>query len=196
VPVGLPSDLLRRRPDIRQSERQLAAATANIGVAVAQLFPQFSLTGSVSLSARRLDLLNWSNSFWSFGPGVTWSILDANQLRSNIDLQNALQQQAVTTYRQTILNALLQVQNVLIAYDREQHRRAALSRAVDLNQRAVVLSTERFRSGTNDFLPVLNAEQALYASQNSLVLSNSAIGTDAVALYVALGGGWEEQGGK
>jgi multidrug efflux system outer membrane protein len=193
IPVGLPSDLLRRRPDIREAERNLAAATANIGVAISALFPQFSLTGSVGMSARRIDLAsNFDNSLWSFGPGVTWSILDANRIRSNIDLQNALQQQAFTSYRQTVLTALLQVQSVLVAYAQEQHRRVALTQAVKLNQQAVTLATRQFQQGgTTDFLSVLDAERTLLTAQNELVLSNSAIGTDAVALYKALGGGWE-----
>jgi multidrug efflux system outer membrane protein len=192
LPVGLPSDLLRRRPDIREAERNLAAATANIGVAISALFPQFSLTGNISLQASRLDLLDWNHSFWSFGPGVTWSILDANRLRSNIDLQNALQDEALTTYRQTVLTALLQVQDVLVAYAQEQHRRVALSRSVDLNKRAVDLATRRYQQGgLTDFLAVLDAERTLFSAQDALVQSNSAIGTDAVALYKALGGGWE-----
>jgi NodT family efflux transporter outer membrane factor (OMF) lipoprotein len=195
IPVGLPSDLLRRRPDIRRSERQLAAATAGIGVAVAQLFPQFTLTGTVGLQSRQISLQNWDNSFWSFGPGVTWSILDANIIRSQIDLQNALTEQAATAYRQTVLNALLQVQNVLVAYAHEQHRRAALSDAVKWNQLAVELSSKRYQDGQTDFLAVLDAERTLFASQNALVISNQTVGTDAVALYEALGGGWDVPSG-
>jgi NodT family efflux transporter outer membrane factor (OMF) lipoprotein len=193
VPIGLPSDLLRRRPDIRRSERQLEAATAGIGVAVAQLFPQFTLTGNLGLQARQISLQNWDNSFWSFGPGVTWSILDANRIRSNIDLQNALQEQALTTYRQTVLNALLQVQDVLVAYAHEQHRRVALTDAVRLNQQAVELAADRYKGGQNDFLSVLDAERTLFAAQDALVLSNQTVGTDAVTLYAALGGGWQVQ---
>jgi outer membrane protein, multidrug efflux system len=191
VPVGLPSDLLRRRPDIRKAERQLAAATAGIGVAVAQLFPQFSLTGQLGLQARQISLQNWDNSFWSFGPSVTWSILDANVIRSQIDQQNALTEQAATAYRQTVLNALLQVQNVLVAYAHEQHRRVALTDSVRLNQQAVTIASRRYQDGQTDFLAVLDAERTLFAAQNALVLSNQTIGTDAVALYEALGGGWE-----
>ena len=195
LPVGLPSDLLRRRPDIRRAERQLASQTANIGVAVSALFPQFSLSGSVGLQARRIDMLDWQHSFWSFGPGVTWSILDANRLRSNIDLQNALQEQSLTAYRSAVLNALLQVQNVLVAYAAEQHRRVALTRSVALNRRAVELATERYQQGgLTDFLSVLDAERTLFAAQESLVQSNTAIATDAVTLYRALGGGWEIAG--
>ena len=100
-PVGLPSDLLRRRPDIRQAEELVRSANAGIGAAVAQLFPQFSLSGNVGLAASRIDLLTkWNNSLWSFGPSATWSILDSGQIRSNIDLQNANTAQAVIVYRQ------------------------------------------------------------------------------------------------
>ena len=195
VPVGLPSDLLRRRPDIRKSERQLAAATAGIGVVVAQLFPQFSLTGTLGLQARQISVQNWDNSFWSFGPSVTWSILDANVIRSQIDQQNAVTEQAATTYRQTVLNALLQVQNVLVAYAHEQHRRQALTDSVRLNQQAVELASRRYKDGQTDFLAVLDAERTLFAAQNALVLSNQTVGTDAVALYEALGGGWDVDAG-
>ena len=194
VPVGLPSDLLRRRPDIRRAERQLAAANAGIGVAIAQLFPQFTLTGNVGLQSRQISLQNWDNSFWSFGPGVTWSILDANRIRSNIDLQGALTDQALTTYRQTILNALLQVQDVLVAYAHEQHRRVALNDSVHWNQKAVEVASKRYQDGQTDFLAVLDAERTLFASQTALVISNQTVGTDAVALYEALGGGWEIDG--
>lgn len=191
VPLGMPSDLLRRRPDIRRAERQLAAANAGIGAAIAQLFPQFSLNGSIAIQARRIDLLNWSSSFWSFGPGVSWSILDANIIRSNIDLQNALTEQALTAYRQAVLTALLQVQSVLVEYEHEHDRRIALAEAVRLNEQAVALATRRYEQGLTDFLAVLDSERALFASQDALVLSNQAVSTDAVALYKALGGGWE-----
>jgi multidrug efflux system outer membrane protein len=107
-----------------------------------------------------------------------------------------LRDQAVTLYRQTVLTALLQVQNVLVSYAQEQHRRVALSQAVDLDQRAVVLATRRYKQGQTDFLAVLDAERALFGSQDALVQSNSAIGTDAVALYKALGGGWEIDSGS
>jgi NodT family efflux transporter outer membrane factor (OMF) lipoprotein len=192
IPAGLPSELLRRRPDIRQAERLIAAANAGIGVQVAQLFPQFSLTGSVGLQASRIDLMtNWKNSFWSFGPSVTWSILDAGIIRSNIDLQYANTEQAVTAYRKTILTALQNVQTVLVSYAQELHRRVALEDAVRFNQQAVRLSSERYDNGQTDFLAVLDAERTLFASQDALVLSNEAVSSDAVQLYVALGGGWE-----
>ena len=144
------------------------------------------------MQASRIDLMsNWKNSFWSFGPSVTWSILDAGIIRSNIDLQYANTEQAVTAYRKTILTALLNVQTVLVSYAEEQHRRLVLEDAVRLNQQAVRLSAERYDNGQTDFLAVLDAERTLFGSQDALVLSNEAVGADAVELYVALGGGWE-----
>ncbi len=191
LPIGLPSDLLRRRPDIRRAERQLAAQTAVIGVAVADLFPRFSLTGNVNSQASRVDLLDWNHTFWSFGPSVSWSIFSGGRVQANIDFQDAVQKQTLTTYHRTVLTALQEVQNVLVAYAQEHRRRAALTDSVELNRRAVILATERYQSGQNDFLPVLDAERALFASQDAQIQSNTAIGTEAVALYKALGGGWE-----
>jgi len=194
LPVGVPSELLRRRPDIRRAERQLASATAQIGVATADLFPRFSLTGSFGFQARRIDLLgNWNNTLWSFGPSATWAIFDAGRIWSNIAVQNSVQAQALTAYRQTVLSALQEVQTVLVAYAQEQQRRVALARAVELNQRAVTLATRRYQQGLTDFLAVLDAERTLFGSQDQLVQSSRAIGTDAVALYKALGGGWETE---
>jgi outer membrane protein TolC len=122
---------------------------------------------------------------------VTWSILDSGRILSNIQLQGSTTDQAVTAYRKTVLNALLDVQTVLISYAAEQHRRVALQQAVVANQLSVKLATRRYDQGLTDFLAVLDAERALFASQDSLVVSNQAVGTDAVALYRALGGGWE-----
>ena len=192
VKIGLPSDLLRRRPDIRVAERQLASATAQIGVATALLFPSFSLTGSASLESKHFQGLgNIENSVWSYGPSATWTIFDAGSIWSNIAVQNALQEQALTTYKQTVLAALLEVQTDLAAYVKDQERRAELAESVDLAQKAVDLSTKRYKQGLQDFLSVLVAEQTLLSSQDSLVQSDRQVGTDVVALYKALGGGWE-----
>src|SRR5207237_1196178 len=117
VPVGLPSDLLRRRPDIRRAERQLAAANARIGVATADLFPRFSLTGSLGLQSDRYKNLADSDSlFWSIGPGIRWNIFDAGKIRSNIAVQNARTDQALIVYQQTVLNSLEEVENAIVAY--------------------------------------------------------------------------------
>ena len=193
VPVGLPSELLRRRPDIRRAERQLAAATAQVGVATAQLFPQFSLTGSLTLQGNRFEALgNWGERFWSFGPHVIWPVFDAGKIWSNIEIEKSLRSQAYLTYRSTVLIALQDVETQLTAYAQEQQRRAALAEAVAANQKAVAVATARYQQGgLTDFLNVLVAEQSLFSTQDALVQSNRNVGTDLVALYKALGGGWE-----
>ncbi|MFT3789412.1 MAG: efflux transporter outer membrane subunit [Tepidisphaeraceae bacterium] len=192
VPPGLPSDLLRRRPDVRQAERQLASATANIGVATADYYPRFTLNGSLGLSSTHFS--NWGDSpstFFSFGPGVTWRLFDFGRIAANIRIQNALQEQAFIGYRQSILNALLDVENALVAYNREQARRASLQDAVAANRRAVQLASQLYDAGVVDFLNVLNARQSLYQSEDQLAQSETIVSTNLVALYKALGGGWE-----
>jgi NodT family efflux transporter outer membrane factor (OMF) lipoprotein len=192
VPIGLPSDLLRRRPDVRRSERQLAAATARIGVAVAQLFPKFSLVGSLGLESTKFKhITSIGSNFWSFGPSVSWPILDWGKIRSTIRVENALQEQAFILYEQTVLLSLQEVEDALTAYSREQVRRQMLTSSVEANQRAVTLATQRYTAGLTDFLSVLDAERSLYAAEDQLVQSNRAVSEDLVALYKALGGGWE-----
>jgi NodT family efflux transporter outer membrane factor (OMF) lipoprotein len=192
VPVGLPSDLLRRRPDIRRAERQLAAATARIGVATADLFPKFSLTGSLGLTSNRFsNVANYNSHFWSIGPSVSWPILDWGRIRSNINLQNALQEQAFLNYQSVVLLSLEEVEDAIVAYSREQVRRKSLAESVDANKRAVTLANQRYSAGLTDFLSVLDAQRSLYAAQDQLVQSDQTVSQDLVALYKALGGGWE-----
>lgn len=192
VPVGLPSELLRRRPDIRRAEAQLHVATANIGMATADLFPKFSLTGSLTLQGSNLAALtNWGNRIWSVGPNVTWPVFDAGRIRSNIRVQNALQEQALLAYQTTVLTALRDVEVALVAYVKEQQHRQALADAVSSNRQAVDLATELYAQGQTDFLNVLNAQRSLFAAEDALVQSDRALATDLVAIYKALGGGWE-----
>jgi NodT family efflux transporter outer membrane factor (OMF) lipoprotein len=194
IPPGLPSDLLRRRPDVRQAERLLAAATANIGVATADLFPKFSLTGSAGLESVSLNsFANAGSRFWSFGPSVTWRIFAAGQIRANIRVQDARQQEAFIQYRQAVLQSLQDVENALVAYEHEQVRRRSLAQAVDSARRAASLALRLHDAGVVDFLNVLNAQQSLYLAQVQLAQSEQAVATDLVALYKALGGGWESQ---
>jgi multidrug efflux system outer membrane protein len=192
VPLDLPSELLRRRPDVRRAERQLAAATANIGVATADLFPQFSLTGETGLQSLKLkNLARGGSWFYSLGPSMNWDLFDAGRVRANIDVQNSLQRQALETYQAAVLQALSDVDGALVTYDREQARRVALSQAVESNQRAVNLSVQLYTRGLLDFLSVLDAERSLFAAQSSLVQSDQNVSSDLVALYKALGGGWQ-----
>lgn len=192
VPIGLPSDLLRRRPDILRAERELAAATARTGAATADLFPRFSLTGAAGLqSLRAASLLQGNSFFYSLGPGMTWPIFDAGRIRANIAVQNARQEQALLRYERTVLTSLREVEDALTAYGSEQTRRQALASAVSEDRRTVTIALDQYRQGVTDFLTVLDAQRSLFRSQDSLAQSDQAVATDLVALYKALGGGWE-----
>ncbi len=192
VPVGLPAELLRRRPDVRQAERQLAAATARIGVAVADLYPKLSLTGLLGLESVTLaDLPKGASRFWAVGPTLRWPIFDAGRIRANIAVQDARTDRQLSTYEQMVLTAFEDVENALVAYSREQVRRAQLADAVEANRRAVELSNELYLRGLGTFLNMLDSERALFSSQSDLAQSETTVSTDVVALYKALGGGWE-----
>jgi NodT family efflux transporter outer membrane factor (OMF) lipoprotein len=191
VPPGIPSELLRRRPDVREAERQLAAATAQIGVATADLFPKFSVTGAMGFESGTLkQLFDYSSRFYNIAPGVTWDIFDAGKVSSNIKVQNARQAEALATYRKAVLQSLSDVDDALVGCNREQVRLAALRDAVAANQRSVDLSTELFEKGSTDFLSVLDAQRDLFAAQNEMAISEQQVSADLVALYKALGGGW------
>jgi multidrug efflux system outer membrane protein len=193
-PPGVPADLLRRRPDIRLAEAEIHAATARIGVATADLFPKFTIFGSAGLrSADFSSWFDWSSRIWSFGPSVSWNVFDMNRTRSNIELQKALQDQSLIAYRQTVLNALQEVENALIASSKEEEHRRSLVDAVGANRKAVDLATMLYTQGQTDFLNVLNAQRSLYATQDALVQSTGSVSTDLVALFKALGGGWNEE---
>jgi outer membrane protein, multidrug efflux system len=191
VLVGLPSELLRRRPDIRTAERQIAAATAQIGAATADLFPKFSLTGTAGLqSISASDWFTGRSRFWSVGPTISWPIFDAGRIRANIEVRNAQQEQALAQYEKTILAALGDVETSLVNYSREQARYRSLSDAVAANRRAVEMSNELYIRGLVDFLNVLENQRSLYASENDLAQSEAAMASNLVSLYKALGGGW------
>jgi NodT family efflux transporter outer membrane factor (OMF) lipoprotein len=192
IPAGIPSDLLRRRPDIREAEAQLHSATAQIGVAVADLFPTFSLTGEVEWQNKQFSSwLTKTNRSFFVGPSASWSIFQGGAIVSNIHVQEALRDQALITYQETVLGALQDVENALIAYSKEQQHHKVLNEAVAANEKAVDLSLKLYTEGMTDFLNVLIAQSSLYSSQNALVQSECSIVTDLIALYKALGGGWE-----
>jgi NodT family efflux transporter outer membrane factor (OMF) lipoprotein len=192
VPPGLPSDLLRRRPDIRRAERELAASSARIGVATADLYPKFSITAALGLQSEQFShIADWRSRFWDIAPGVSWNLFDAGRIRSNISVQNQREQQALFRYQQNILTALEDVENALTAYAREQARRQLLQQSVDRSRRAVELANTLYQGGARDFLNVIDAQRALALAEDELVQSDRLIGTDLVALYKALGGGWD-----
>ena len=192
VPVGLPSELLLRRPDIRQAERQLAAATANIGVAKSDLFPKFFLTGSAGFeSTSASDWFTGNSKFWSLGPTMQWRIFDAGRIRSNIKVQNARQEEALAKYEKTVLTAFEEVENGLVLYAKEQVRRRSLQDAAASSLKSLETANKLYTNGLADFLRVLDAERSLYQAQDALVQSDRAISANLISLYKSLGGGWE-----
>jgi multidrug efflux system outer membrane protein len=191
VEVGLPSDLLKRRPDIRRSEAQLVAATARIGEAKADLFPHFVLTGAAGRQAGQLhDITLGAGNFFSVGPGISLPLFTGGRIRSNIAVQDARQREALIIYRSSVLNALEEVQNALVNYAQEQERRDRLNEAAQQSQLAVDLATEQYKAGLTDFLAVLDAQRELYADEDQSVQSQTSVATNVIGLYRALGGGW------
>jgi len=192
VPVGLPSELLLRRPDIQRAERQLAAATANIGVAKSDLFPKFFLTGSAGFeSVSASDWFTSGSKLWSVGPTVQWRIFDAGRIRSNIKVQDARQEQALATYEQTVLTAFEEVENGLVCYSKEQTCRRTLEDAVESSRKSLQTANKLYTNGLTDFLQVLDAERSLYQAQDALVQSDRTVSANLIALYKSLGRGWE-----
>ena len=190
--VGVPADILRRRPDVRRAERQLAAQTAQIGVATADLYPKFSLLGSIGLEALSPgNLFSLGSRTHGIGATVAWPLFDAGAIRSNIEVQNALQEQALIRYEAAVLTALEDVENALIAYAKEQNRRQSLTEATEAARRAVDLAQKQYSSGLIEFGNVLIAQRSLLSLQDQLAVSEGEVTSNLIALYKSLGGGWK-----
>lgn len=190
--VGVPVDLLRQRPDIRRAERQLAAQTARIGLATADLYPSLSLTGSFGYeSIDTSDLFNAGSRVFTFGPSLRWNIFDGSRIRNQIKVQDALTEQALLSYEQTVLNALNEVENALVAYLEQRIRFKALKRSVIASQRSVKLSTNLYKEGLVDFQNVLDAQRDLFNFENQLAAARGNSAANFIQLYKALGGGWD-----
>ncbi|MFZ7111450.1 MAG: efflux transporter outer membrane subunit [Desulfatiglandales bacterium] len=191
IAVGVPADLLRQRPDIRRAERELAAQTARIGVATAQLYPTFTLRGSIGFEALQLDdLLSGGGRTLAIGPRITWPVFDAGALRRNIEVQSAIQEQALMAYESTVLAALEEVENALSAYVDEQLRRESLIEASRAAETAVDLAQDKYRAGLTDFSDVLDAQRSLLSFEDQLARSGGTVLSNLIALYKAMGGGW------
>jgi NodT family efflux transporter outer membrane factor (OMF) lipoprotein len=192
VPVGLPSDLLKRRPDIRRAEAQLVAATARVGQAKADYFPKLSLTGSAGREATELRALTlgFSNVF-SIGPSVSVPIFTGGKIRSNVAVQTARMKQAEVTYESTVLTALEETDNALVNLDNERERQKRLQEVVRAGQTALELAQIQYKAGLTDFLTVLDSERTLAGDQDQLAQSQVSAVTNLVSLYKALGGGWD-----
>lgn len=191
VPIGLPSDLARRRPDIRQAEANLHAATAEIGVAVSNYFPQLTLTAEGGFQSQGVSkLIETASRFATLGPAVELPIFEGGRLRATVKLQRLKAKEAAVVYAQTVLAALNQVENALAAYGSDQARRASLETAATASRNARLLARERYQSGVASFIDVLDAERTEEQSELALADATTAVSADLVQLYRALGGGW------
>ena len=187
--VGIPADLVRQRPDLRRAERRLAAQTARIGVAAADLYPRFSLGGSFSFDAGNIG--DATGFGWSILPGLRWNLFDRARIRSRINVEEARATQALVDYERTMLDALEEVEDAMVAYGREQERRAWLRQAVAASERAVALVRTQYLAGLTDFQNVLDSQRTLFALSDQLADANGAVVQHLVRLYSALGGGWD-----
>ena len=203
VPVGLPSDLLRRRPDVRSAERQLAAATEQVGAAIADYFPHFFLTGisfsaanqagsSAGFESSKLSkLFKSASQMFSFGMGMNWDLIDFGRVRGKVDVQNSLQRQALLTYEQTVIASLKDVESALAAYYDEQRRRESLLQKVEAEQRNYEITQDLFDVGLANELQVLEAQRVLIDTETSFVESEQSLVGDLIAIYKAIGGDWD-----
>ncbi len=195
VNVGVPSALARRRPDIRQAEAQLHAATANVGVSVASFYPDVSLTGNLGIRAIDASYLtNWASHFYSVGPSVSLPIFQGGRLTAGLRLARAQEVASALSYRGTVLNALREVENDLVAYRTDRAERDRLVQTVSSAADTLYLATNQYEHGLQTFLQVLDAERTLVSARQQLVQTDMTLANDVVALYRALGGGWQDTG--
>lgn len=192
VAVGIPADTLRQRPDVRRAERKLAAQTARIGVATADLYPKFSLLGSIGLESLLFSRLFGLDAVTQqLAASASWNVFDAGRIRQNIAVQNALHEQALSTYEAAVLGALEEVENALVAYGQEHARRDALKAAVLAAQRAETVARDRYDAGVTGFQDVLDAQRSRLNLEDQLATSEGQVASNLVSLHKALGGGWE-----
>jgi NodT family efflux transporter outer membrane factor (OMF) lipoprotein len=192
VGVGIPSELARRRPDIRQAEARLQAATAEIGVAVADLYPRFTLTGGfLQESLEAGDLSEWGARQWHVGPSLYLPLFDGGRRRSTVELRKLEQQEAAIEYQRAVLRAWHEIDNALSAYMAQQQRTRELAEASAASRDAYELATTRYEHGMTSFLVALDAQRTMLRTQQAFSESTTAVSTQLVAIYKALGGGWE-----
>ncbi len=188
---GIPADILRRRPDVRRAERELAAQTARVGESVAELYPKFTLTGSIGVeSLSSSTLFQSSSKNYTLIPGISWPIFYSSSIRNNIKVQEAILEQYLQLYELSVLNSVKEVRDALIDYEKEQERRSSLTEAVNAAEAAQELAADQYRNGLSDFNNVLDAQRSLLRFQELLAISEGAVSQNAVRLYKALGGGW------
>jgi multidrug efflux system outer membrane protein len=192
LPVGDPGELLRRRPDIRSAERQLAAATANVGVATADLFPRVSLSGFLGFTAARGSQIGSSAAnAWALGPSITWAAFDLGSVRARLRGAKADAEGALASYEQHVLLALEESSNAFSDYGKRQQRLLALMRQSEASRKAAELASIRYREGTVDYLVLLDAERERLSAEDAQAQGEVELYSGIVAIYKALGGGWQ-----
>ena len=197
VGVGIPSTLARRRPDIRQAEAQLHAAVAGVGVAVANFYPDISLTGSLGIRATDVGYLTrWASNFYQVGPSLSLPIFRGGELTANLTTNRAQAAEAALNYRATVLNALREVEDALVSYRTDRVERDREAQVVRSAGDTLHLASSLFSHGLGDFLQVLSAQQTLQSARQQLVQQDMTLANDIVGLYRALGGGWEDPGAR
>lgn len=202
LPVGIPSDLLRRRPDVRSAERQLAAATELTGAAIADYFPHFALNGLSFSSANAIGstaglesyklkkLFQLPSRMFSFGLGMNWDMIDFGRVRGNVNLKRSEQRQALLTYEQTVIASLKDVESALVAYFQEQERMESIATKVDADRATFEITYDLFKVGLATEIQVIETERALIDSETILVQSEQSLAGDLIAIYKAIGGDW------
>lgn len=192
VPVGLPSELLQRRPDIRRAEADLHAATARIGVAVADQYPRISLSAGLGTSgAKASSLGTLADRFWSIGPAISVPVYSAGAREAAVEQRRAAAEESLLAYKAAVLTAFSDVETALVNFTREQERRTALEDSAKSAKDALDLALSLYDAGRTDFLNVLSAQRELLGAQSALAQSTTTVSTNLVALYKALGGGWD-----
>jgi NodT family efflux transporter outer membrane factor (OMF) lipoprotein len=192
VIVGIPGELLCRRPDVRQAEREAAAQSARIGIAEAEFYPHIAITGTIGVQSEQFNQLFESSSLvGAIGPGIHWNILNYGRIRNNVRAQDALFQQALLNYRDAVLRANEEVENGIVAFLQEQERVKVLDKSTRAAARSVEIAMRQYEKGMIYYQPLLDSERALVQQQDALAESRGSVGTDLVAIYKALGGGWQ-----
>jgi NodT family efflux transporter outer membrane factor (OMF) lipoprotein len=192
IAIGLPADLLRQRPDIRRAERQLAAQTAQIGIATADLYPSLQLMGTFGIQSRQLTGLgDIHNKAYSFGPGVQWRLFDANRIKNTIKIEEAGTQELLARWENAVLLAAEDVENAMTAYAQQNDRKESLDSSVKASLRSLELVESQYKSGLTDFQNVLDTQRTLFSQQDKLAASQGEVLKSLVRIYKGFGGGWQ-----
>jgi NodT family efflux transporter outer membrane factor (OMF) lipoprotein len=192
LPIGLPSDLLRARPDIRMAERKLAQATAGVGVAVADLYPKFDLLAALTFTSSHFSSLFSGDSLGEAGAGsITWPIFHGGQIHANIRAKEEEEKQAYYAYQKAVLGGVQNAEDALVRYETEQQRFVALEQGAKTAQTSTALALQQYRAGLAMYTSVLQAQSTQLTAEDNLAQSRAALTADLVAVYKALGGGWK-----